>query len=248
MRVVQWNVWYREDIARVWETLRALEPDVVCLQELTAGGNHNGGRDTFLYLQEQSGWDGHVGVAQRTRKPDGSMGFQMNGILTRLPVVARREMFVQDEGDLDPKVGYDAEGRLYVEVAVEYRGQVWQVGTVHMSYTDGFVVTPAKQRETRRLVEEVGPYRQRYILTGDLNVEPGSFTLQELERVLVHAGPDYAVKSWTTKPFSYRGFEATTLDWRLDYAFVSRDVKVQRAEMVDTPYSDHLPLVVEVEA
>lgn len=57
-------------------------------------------------------------------------------------------------------------------------------------------------------------------------------------------GQNYDQKSWTTKPFSYNGFEADSLDWRLDYVFGSKDIKVESSEMLNTQFSDHLPIVV----
>lgn len=59
-------------------------------------------------------------------------------------------------------------------------------------------------------------------------------------------GRDYDQKTWTTKPFSYNGFEANTLDWRLDYIFGSSDMVVNSSEMLQTEFSDHLPVIVEL--
>ena len=70
--------------------------------------------------------------------------------------------------------------------------------------------------------------------------------MQEIQKYLKNAGPDPSEKTWTTKPFSYKGFEASTLDWRLDYCFVTPDLQITSAEVVKTSYSDHLPILLEL--
>ncbi|MBI1309056.1 MAG: hypothetical protein GC129_04285 [Proteobacteria bacterium] len=247
MRIVQWNVWYKEDIAKVWETLRRLEPDVMCLQELTVNGNHNDGIDTAAYLQQQSGYHCFFRQAQQERKENGAMSGYGNAILSRLPFLKQEAAFIQPMRNPEAEVAtYDNEGRLYLEVAVQDGRRVWEVGTTHMSYTHRFEETVAKTRETDVLLDLVSKKTASYVLTGDFNALPGAYTIERLSNVLVNVGPGEELKSWTTKPFSYQGFEANTLDWRLDYAFATPDVKVVRAAFEPVIYSDHLPLVVDV--
>ena len=52
--------------------------------------------------------------------------------------------------------------------------------------------------------------------------------------------------TWTTKPFDYGGFAETELRWRLDYAFATPDLEITSAKIVETEYSDHLPILVEL--
>lgn len=114
-----------------------------------------------------------------------------------------------------------------------------------MSYTHRFEPTPEKRIETDKLVEILKSKNERFLFTGDLNALPGSYTVSEVEKHLKNAGPDFDAKTWTTKPFSYNGFEASTLDWRLDYVFATPDVQIKAAKVLETPYSDHLPILVE---
>jgi len=44
-RLLQWNVMYSEDVVAVGDFVKQLDPDVVCLQELTHG-YHEPGFDT----------------------------------------------------------------------------------------------------------------------------------------------------------------------------------------------------------
>ena len=86
-----------------------------------------------------------------------------------------------------------------------------------------------------------------FIFTGDLNLSPNAKSIRLIEKELKHCGPDYKEPTWTTKPFSFMGFEETKLKWRLDYIFASKDVKIINSKIIKTRYSDHLPIILEIE-
>ena len=115
-----------------------------------------------------------------------------------------------------------------------------------MSYTHAFQSTPRKQHEADALIHEVSRHDRAFILTGDLNATPESSTLQSLTRRLHNLGPGLEQKTWTTKPFSYQGFEETELNWRLDYILGTPDIRPISADILQTPYSDHLPILAKV--
>ena len=37
--------------------------------------------------------------------------------------------------------------------------------------------------------------------------------------------------TWTTKHFSYNGFTETELNWKLDYIFTTKDIKVKETKV-----------------
>jgi len=69
-----------------------------------------------------------------------------------------------------------------------------------------------------------------------------------LSKHLLHVGPDFKQNTWPTKPFDYHGFKENDLSWRLDYIFATKDVRVKKVEIINTQYSDHLPILLEVES
>ena len=85
------------------------------------------------------------------------------------------------------------------------------------------------------------------IFTGDLNITPNTESIKLIEKHLKNCGPNYNESTWTTKPFDFMGFKETKLKWRVDYVFASKDVKVLNSKIIKTKYSDHLPILVEIE-
>ncbi|MEK7531077.1 MAG: endonuclease/exonuclease/phosphatase family protein [Patescibacteria group bacterium] len=247
MKLLQWNIWYKEDIRNVLKLLREVNADVICLQELTINHPHYNQRmNTAQFIAEGLGFHYHFKEAQ-SGIVDGVEEKYGNGIFSRYPILKTNHVYIQDP--LDPYVentDYDKEGRIYVEIAVNVGGRELTVGTVHMSYTHKFEPNEAKKVETNKLVEVLKSKKDNFIITGDFNSLPDSYTITEIEKYLKNLGPAQTENTWTTKPFSYNGFEVNSLDWRLDYCFATPDVQTVSAKILETAYSDHLPILIEI--
>jgi endonuclease/exonuclease/phosphatase family metal-dependent hydrolase len=233
------------DPRNILATLKDTDADVICLQELTVNHpRHN--MDVPKFIAEGLGYE-HFFKESQADNSNGIYSSFGNGIFSRLPMSEQKFIYVQDPRKADDGLAdYSKEGRVYVEAVVSEGAQKLTIGTIHMSYTDRFTETSEKKVETNRLLEIIKEKKDKYVITGDFNVTPESYTVQEIQKYLKNAGPNLAEKTWTTKPFSYKGFEATTLDWRLDYCFVTPDVQVTSAQVVQTSHSDHLPILIEL--
>lgn len=82
---------------------------------------------------------------------------------------------------------------------------------------------------------------------GDFNSAPDSSTIKKIETRLKAIGPDYSELTFTTKPFQHEAFRVDGLEWRLDYIFATSDIKVLSSKIIETDYSDHLPILAEIE-
>jgi endonuclease/exonuclease/phosphatase family metal-dependent hydrolase len=239
---MQWNAWYQEDIDNVVKLIREHQPDIVCLQELTIGFPGRAVKDTPAYLAEQLGYN-YYHKELPIESTDGSKIMLANGIFSRFPISDQRFAWINQ-----PKAGggYSDEYRAYVEVTLDISGRPLSVGTTHMSYTHAFQDTEGKRAETDLLLDQLRNHGDRFVFTGDLNAIPGSYTIQQISQLLQDAGPGHDQKTWTTKPFSYNGFEEAELNWRLDYIFATKDVRVESSEIISTDYSDHLPIIARI--
>ena len=232
LSVLQWNIWFNEKPEHIVAFLKANPADVVCLQELTFDYHTP---DVAAYIAEHLGYNyfappiNHPGATWR----------QANGIFTKLPIVATHQAFTyQSSGTED----FGDQDRLYVQATIGVGDTQCTIGTTHLAYSHAFTMTPGKEQEADRLVTMLQAHKHNFIFTGDLNATPGSSVVRKISSALTHVGPDFQQPTWTTKPFSYNGFETATLDWRLDYIFATPDVQVLEAKTLKTTYSDHLPV------
>lgn len=239
IKILQWNVWYLEDIKNIAAFLKENKADIICLQELTIDFDKQNNIHTPEYIAKELGYNAHY---QEIAFADKSVKLA-NAIFSKYELSDTRTVWVnQEQGSGD----YDDENRAYVEARVNFDGKELTVGTVHMSYTHAFEPSERKLQETDALVEAIKDNSQNFVLTGDFNAQPDSEVIKRIESHVKNLGPDYDQKTWTTKPFSYNGFEADTLDWRLDYIFGSSDIVVNSSEVLQTEFSDHLPVIVEL--
>jgi len=240
--IMQWNVWYQEDIENIAKFIKKHDPDIVCLQELTIDYEKQSHRDTPKYLADYLGYN----FKSRSFPTDPNGGNVMaNAIFSRFQINSSASEFINEP--LGTR-GYDDEPRVYVEVTLDVAGHTVRVGTVHMSYTHEFKLTDRKKNEALKLFKYIQSNSSKYMLAGDFNMTPGSDGMKIFTAKFKNLGPSLERKTWTTKSFSYGGFDETKLNWRLDYIFGTNDWKPVSSEVLKTKYSDHLPLfsVVEV--
>lgn len=239
--ILQWNIWYKEDIRNIAKFLLKHPADVICLQELTIQSTPDTGHAPD-YIAKQLGYQ-HFYKEINLGKDQGEINIA-NGIFSRYPITNTKWEWINTATGTGH---YDDEYRAYIEVTLDVNGHEVAIATTHMSYTNAFESTPRKEQEADKLVAILKTKKQNFVFTGDLNAPPGAPTINKVSEHLVNVGPVSAKKTWTTKPFSYDGFEETELNWRLDYIFATKDIKTVSAEIMKTDYSDHLPILAQIE-
>lgn len=234
IKILQWNIWFKENIDYIIQTINEINPDIVCIQELTYT------RDDMSNVKKLSKLFSYSKYAVADEYEDGS--FICNGIYSKYPILKTFEKYVQ-EPSIDKD--YSRQGRIYLEAEIEFETCCITVGTTHLSYTDKFVESELKDEEVNNLLELLKDKRSKYIFSGDLNTTKESKYINSIEEILTNYDTS---ATWTTKPFSYNGFEEKELKWKLDYVFTTDDINVKNVEVLKKiKYSDHLPILVTIE-
>jgi endonuclease/exonuclease/phosphatase family metal-dependent hydrolase len=239
LSILQWNVWFKEVADNVVQEIASIDADIVCVQELTKDSHVNPLRD----LEAEIAVLGYESAYALTiDRPHHRMG---NGIFSKFPMLSERRVYVQHEepGSED----FSKENRIYLETTLDIPHHNLTVGTIHLSYTDTFVETQEKNDEFTKFLSAVASNKEHFIVTGDFNALPTSGYIRKISKLLKSAGPGFEKPTWTTKPFEHYAFAADGLDWRLDYAFTTPDIKVVESKILQTEFSDHLPILITIE-
>lgn len=239
--LLQWNIWIHEKPENVLSLIKQLNPDIICLQELTQNFDSTGNIDVSAFLSQSLGYNYYYAQAHSWPGVKGERN-QGNGIFTRFPIKTKTYKFVQPIAQTGSH-GYANEGRVLAIAELEINHSLVTIGTTHLSYTDRFEETLAKITEENNLLEALKVVNNKLIITGDFNTSEKSYLVQAMEKKYKHAGPAYVEKTWTTKPFYYNGFDEDKLNWRLDYVFTTHDITVTNSEIIQTEFSDHLPIL-----
>lgn len=208
------NRWDLEATAR---TIEAEEPDVVVIQEISRGWLVTSAVDQITWLSNRL----DMPYVYGTNSDDGLWG---NAVFTRLPIIETSTMQYSETGNLK---------RGAVEVAIETRaGPVWIYGTHLDNPLDGDGVRLTQAGELIGFRDG----KQPALVLGDLNTDPDSPLIEELEAAGLHdlgAGlPDDAATN--------------SLDRRIDYILATEDIEAVDVNITDVWASDHRPVTATV--
>lgn len=231
--LLQWNIWFKENIDNILDELKKINADIVTIQELCITETDESNLDKLKQLYPYIYYEVADTFDNRS---------QGNAILSKYPFTTKTSKYVQEP--TDNKSDYSKEGRIYLETEININNRILIIGTTHLSYTHCFEETELKDKEIKKLISYINNHNKNYIFSGDLNAKQDSSYIKQISNHLIHQDTS---NTWTTKPFSYNGFEEDKLNWKLDYIFTTKDVKVNDIEVLETIYSDHLPILVSIE-
>ncbi|MBU0576263.1 endonuclease/exonuclease/phosphatase family protein [Patescibacteria group bacterium] len=243
LKFLQWNIWYKENPDNIIQEIQNSAADIVTAQELIQNSKTN--VDTAQYIADRLGFNYFYQTADTWDNREEKKA-QGNAIFSRFPIVKSDCVYLQKPKH-NPTNALE-EGRVYLEVLFDIHGKKLTIGTTHLSLTPHFKITNQRKKEINNLIGVIKNKKSDYILGADLNVVPGSYTIKQLEKYLKSAGPDYGENTFANQAFDYRGmFQVKGLEERLDYVFATDDIRVIGAQVFPTKYSDHLPILVEIE-
>lgn len=222
-----------EGVAGVVASTRA---DIALLQEVDRGTARSGGVDQVRRLEDATGMSaafgpsllhydgGEYGIAILSRR---AIGYHSTIPLPVVPVQTRAG------GSREPRVA------LLAFVPPPHPGPAWHVLNTHLDPAEG----TARAQEIARLVEAVQDQsvaKAPLILGGDFNSTPDNPVLASLGR---HGLRDSWTECGSGPGFTYPAAQPVK---RIDYLWLSGTVQCTAAEVIDSPVSDHRPLLVSL--
>jgi endonuclease/exonuclease/phosphatase family metal-dependent hydrolase len=241
--LLQWNVMYNENVSRVADVIKQLNPDIVCLQELT--DDYQGQGDSAKTIAERLGYYSHYQYGLMLF-PDGNQGRMGNGIFSRFPLLATDTTYL-DRQKRNEAGQLTALDRFYLQAKLDLPDKrQLSVGITHLPFHPRMITSPYKRAMVDRMLAAM-PQDRDLIVAGDLNTTPASAAARMLRQAgLRNAGPALKQPTWTTKPFTIGPWSYDGLRWRFDYVLYrspGATLKVRQARIVETNLSDHLPIL-----
>jgi len=242
LSIMTWNVLYEEKADNILLLIKKVNPDILCCQEITTNSWINPNRDVPAEIGRMLG--GYHVYQKALSDLDGKPASMGNAIISKFPIINHRHVFVQKGGS---DITQNLQNRVYLEAELRIGSKSLTVGTTHLSYVDAFIETEARNKEADDLVHAIQQNKVHFIITGDFNSAPSSKTIRKMEKLYTSAGPVYSRKTFTTKPFTHGDFSVNDLEWRLDYIFASKDIEVNNSKIINTHFSDHLPILAKIQ-
>jgi len=240
IRVMTWNIHHGEgtdgviDVDRIAKLIVKEKIDVVALQELDRGIPRSKKIDIITTLADKT--DLTYAFGKTIDYQGGEYG---NGFLTRFPILEERNiMFTETFG---------REQRGVLLLILDNRGQEFVVANTHLDSRND---DSARVTAVHELKQILARYSSRpVLLCGDMNDHPSSGTVAELAGTVSDTWAAVGKGNGFTYP-------SKTPEKRIDYVFslsnkttdsLSTPLQLRpvRARVIESPASDHLPLIVE---
>jgi endonuclease/exonuclease/phosphatase family metal-dependent hydrolase len=219
VRVVSFNT-HRSfgGIATVAQEIRALDPDIVLLQEIDRFHGRTGGVDQVAYFADALGMEGSFSA--NVVEGQGQYG---TAILSRFPIL--------DSGRVGLPNAPGGEQRGLQWAGLEVGGQEVRVYNTHLQNK----LVGLREAQARQVAGIVAGDDQPTILGGDMNATANTPTLGPLLAQLVDA--------W---PIAGSGPEGTGPNGsRIDFVLASPTLEPQRAQVLRSAVSDHARVYVD---
>ena len=226
LRVVSFNIRSARgpagvDLDRVVAELRAVNPDIVLMQEVDRFRARSGGVDQAAYVAKALDMR-HVFAPMVARSAAAGGRREEYGIatLTRLPLTTHRVT------RLPRPARTEARGLLHVQLEVD--GRTVSVYNTHLEHSS----TAARSAQVATISRVLGADPNPVVLGGDLNAVPGSAVHRQLTRTLRDTWDVAGQGSGLTVP-------ARSPRRRIDYVLVDREFTPTAATTHPTAVSDH---------
>ena len=239
LRVLTYNIHHgadrrgRLDLARIAGTIAGCEPDVVALQEVDLRwGPRSGDEDQPGWLGQRLGMNVHFTpnvVKDSHRASPAPSGYGL-ALLSRWPLTAvtHGTFSVPSPEHGEPR-GF-LQATVHPDVPSGGRRNVRVLNT-HLSAAGAGL----RRAQVLELLQHLGPAEQPTVIAGDFNARPRSEPIRRLRR--------HYQDAW--RPGIRRG--ATIRGRRIDYLWVSAQLRPVRTRVVRSTASDHLPVVTDLE-
>ncbi len=231
LRVVTYNIRHargiddKVDLRRIAGVLQAIDADIVCLQEIEAGMSRSRRLPQAEWLGDMLGMHAQFGPA---------LGFWPlprfgNAILSK-------KKFYSTWNKRMPSRG---EPRKLMKISMEWNGVDVHVLCSHWGLTSAQRMSQAQVavRETQRLVQR--DKTSMVVMCGDFNAPAHS---PEVSRLISEGGFSAGEMGRET----ILTFPSSHPDVQIDFVLAAGVGRVKSLRVVQTPASDHLPLVAEV--
>ncbi len=212
------------DFEKFAETVRNLNPDVIGLNEMRGEGIASDYTDQVKILSKLTGMKYYFFAPALEITGKGPYG---NGILSRIPILNAEIISIPD-----PKV---RKYKGYYETRCILKAELEGGVTVLVTH---FGLNPDEQENAVATVL-ANISEKKCILMGDFNARPDNPVLEPIKGRLF----DTADKFDTEK----LSFPSDVPDRKIDYIFVTHDVKVVNADIPPVVMSDHRPYVATLE-
>ena len=229
IKILSWNIWIGGHFKEIKDFLRDSKADIIGLQEVK---DDDKSRDVISYLSGLGYQHVFTPVIKVSRSKKGVIYRDGPAVFSKHNIVGS-EIHNLSKDD----------NRVAVRADIEIDAKQLHVFSTHLIHTHQRPL-PLRESQVDSLIK-VLPSNSTVVM-GDFNATPEDKTIQKIKTVLVDTDP-LSTPTWSNYPEGCPTCNPQKVDTRLDYIFVTKDLKTDSFKVEESKGSDHLPISVAVE-
>ena len=228
LKILSWNIWYDGDFEKISKFLSEFKADIVGLGEVVPDDPT---RDTIAFMRKL-GYQ-HILAPVLTIQKDGRT--MSNALFSKYPIMKSKIHKLPDT---------KTDKRNAIQADIDVKGKIIHIFMTHLLHTHQ-KPDPIQESQVESLIKILT--KENTIVMGDFNATPESVAIKKIRENLV----DIELKPVST--LNPDLFDCPNCDpniipiTRLDYIFVSQDIKAGSLKIHEANGSDHLGISTLIE-
>ncbi|PIT89096.1 MAG: hypothetical protein COU27_02105 [Candidatus Levybacteria bacterium CG10_big_fil_rev_8_21_14_0_10_36_7] len=219
MKILSWNIWKGTFFDKVLTELEKIDADILCLQEVKIDSNTNQAEK----IAEKFGYN-KVAFSVFTTDRHTPVYTQSNTILSKKKIESFEKKYLSTLLEYKKDSTTEPRGALKVNI------DDFTIICTHLGFSQHLLQPTNLQKKQLTELKKLIP-KQKCILAGDFNSGPESEIIKNLEKVIKNTDNSDTPTRNALKDGEGEG--------RIDYIFVTPDIKFKKFEIIKTDASDH---------
>jgi endonuclease/exonuclease/phosphatase family metal-dependent hydrolase len=226
LKILSWNIWIDGYFDQVADFLGQSGAEIIGLQEVT---NDNPNRDVIGYLANL----GYEGVFAPVKHSSGRKTYIAGPAIFSKYKIAASQTYILSETDR----------RAAIRADIEVRGAMLHVFSTHLMHSHQ-QPSDTQNLQIDALLKALPS--SKTVVLGDFNATPDSMPIRTMSMALLDTDP-ISTPTWSVYPAGCSICNPQSLDTRLDYIFVTKDLQTNSFKVEQSKGSDHLPISLMIE-
>jgi endonuclease/exonuclease/phosphatase family metal-dependent hydrolase len=227
LKLLSWNIWEKCNFEELKEFLKEKNADILCLQEVLVDDQT---RDINSFLKDL-GYSSAIGLST-SLEIDNKIISIYNGVFSKNKIVKSFLHPISEKID-----------RGVVEAVIKIDDKMLHVFSVHLKHTHQ-QNSEFQNQQTDILISVIPDMLS--VVMGDFNSTPNSYPINKMKREMIDTDTS-SKPTWCLYEKGCPECKLSEIKLKLDYIFLSRDIKFQNFEVGNSKASDHLPILVDIE-
>lgn len=221
LKILSWNIWIDCNFDQVTEFLKSSNADIVGLQEIV---ENDPKRDIIKALSKL----GYQHAFAPVKKVWGNKTWSDGPAIFSKYNILENKKYTLSKTD----------SRVAVRAIIQAENKILYIFNTHLIHTHQ-QQSDVQDEQVDNLIKLL-PQKQAIVM-GDFNATPDSSVINKMRKILTDSDPNSA-PTWSVYPEGCVICNPSDINIRLDYIFITPDIKILSSKVELSRASDHLPI------